>query len=220
VAEHSQLWQVQTRFWRSMLWQYLADQRARADGGAVYFELGFGMSGAGAERTDPASLPEPVTVRAGELAIRARGKIDRVDRLDGLLAVDYKTGSVPSLRSMEEGLDVQLALYAGVLAEAFGEPVHGGAYHDVRTCSHKYLADFKHTRGRRVEVKDFAERLDASMRAVGGYIGGMQGGRFDALPRGGCASWCPFRHICHYSQHRAEIKAAAVEAESGGRCDG
>jgi len=220
VAEHSGLWEVQTRYWRSMLREYLAAERDRAEGGAVYFELGFGMGGAGAERMDPASLGDPVTVRAGEWSIRARGKIDRVDRLEGLLAVDYKTGAVPSGKSMNEGLDVQLAVYGAVLAEAFGGRVHGGAYHDVRRCSHKYFADFKRTRTRRVDVEDFAGLLAASMRAVGGYVEGMRSGRFDALPRHGCASWCPYRQICHYSRHRAEIKAAAVDEEAGGPGDG
>jgi ATP-dependent helicase/nuclease subunit B len=225
AAVHSRLWEVQTRFWRGLLGAYLADQRQRADGedgdsGAVHFELGFGMSGAAAERTDPHSRGDPVTVRAGETAIRVRGKIDRVDREGALLAVDYKTGALPTYVSIREGLDLQLALYARMLEAALGEPVHGGAYHDVRNHAHRYFAGFRYVRGRRVEVEEFPEQLDASMQAVARCVRGIRAGRFDALPTHGCLSWCPYRQICHYSRHRARRKAEALAAESGGADDG
>ncbi len=211
-AVYSGLWDVQTDYWQRMLLAYLGGQRQSAgDDSSLCFELGFGLAPRKGERLDPLSRPEPVVIDAGGLGIRLEGKIDRVDCLaadDGqaLLAVDYKTGRIPATREMAEGRDLQLALYARALEAIFPQPCAGGAYHDVRGGAHRYFARFKLSRGRRQEVPDYEEKLNSALAAAGRYVRGMQQGRFDALPAEHCPSWCPYRQICHYSEHRARRK--------------
>ena len=64
--------------------------------------------------------------------VRVHGKIDRLDRLDdgSLAIVDYKTGSPPSSKMVEEGYALQLGLL-GMMAESGGfEGIsgHAGAF--------------------------------------------------------------------------------------------
>ncbi|KPK80571.1 MAG: hypothetical protein AMJ81_11840, partial [Phycisphaerae bacterium SM23_33] len=219
AAVHSQLWEMQTRFWQRLLAGYLADQRQTqaGQGGAVYFELGFGAAGLPDDRMDPASRPEPVTIQAGSLKLRLRGKIDRVDGAEGpLLAVDYKTGRVPGGREIVQGRDLQLALYAKALEAMFGRPVAGGAYHDVREHRHRYFTASSHPRAREGEPADYEEQLAHSMEQVAACVGGMRRGRFDALPAHDCPGWCPYRTICHYSDHRARRKGGSAPAGGEG----
>lgn len=212
-AVYSALWDVQTNFWRRMLDAYLAGQRQAPCGdSSVYFELGFGVSPRGGERLDPLSTPEPVRIDAGGVTIRLEGKIDRVDRVGGaegaLLAVDYKTGRVPSYKEMTGAHDLQLALYAKALEAIFDSTCAGGAYHDLRKSAHRYFAGFKLYRGERRAEPDYEDKLKFAMRAAGLYVQGMRRGRFDALPEHTCPSYCPYRQICHYSEHRARRKTA------------
>lgn len=222
-AVYSGLWDVQTDFWRRMLAAYLTGQRQSPEGDvSLHFELGFGPCRRRGERLDPASAPEPVAIDAGGVKIRLEGKIDRVDRAGGgdgpLLAVDYKSGRVPTAREMNEGRDLQLALYARALEAIFGSPCAGGAYHDLRGNAHRYFARFKLHGGRRRADGDFEDRLELAMKAAGVYVRGMQAGRFDALPAHDCPSYCPYRQICHYSEHRARRKAGGRPA--GPRAEG
>jgi len=222
AAVHSQLWEMQVQYWHDLLRAYLLDQRDTD--GAVrprYFELGFGLSERLGERTDPASVREPVTIDAGGQEIRLRGKIDRVDELAGqdgpaLMAVDYKTGYILQPGKMLEGLDVQLALYIKALEVMFGKPVVGGAYHDLRENCHRLftVADPLKTRGD--APKEYSQQLALMMDCVGRYVRGMREGRFDALPSAGCPSWCPYRSICHYSDHRARRKGTLAGSAGEG----
>ena len=171
-----------------------------------YFELGFGVTRYRDEDTDPASRPEPVQIEAGEYQIRLRGKIDRVDLIackdaQATLAVDYKTGQLPTARDMADYHDLQLALYAKALEAMFDMPCAGGAYHDLRNNKHRYFATFKAKEG-------YDELLAGATEAVGLYVGAMREGLFDAIPAGKCSKWCPYRQICQYSQARANRKVS------------
>ena len=91
----------------------------------VGFEVSFGFGQSGA--LDSA---EPVSVRlTEEVALRLRGRIDRVDRVEGGYAIwDYKSGSAHGYGASElsrAGSYLQWALYAYVLDEILarkGEP--------------------------------------------------------------------------------------------------
>jgi ATP-dependent helicase/nuclease subunit B len=56
-----------------------------------------------------------------ELAgVRLKGRADRIDRIDGMLAiVDYKTGAPPSIKAVEAGFSMQLGLL-GLIADRGG----------------------------------------------------------------------------------------------------
>ncbi len=209
-AMYSALWDVQTGFWREMLWAYLADQRqAVLPTEAVCFELGFGLTQRRAGRMDPASRPEPVELDAGGERIRLEGKIDRVDQVApdaALLAVDYKSGRLPAGKDILSGRDLQLALYAEALEAIFDRACAGGAYHGVRENAQRYFASVGVSRGRIKEDAEYPEKLAFAMNAVGRCVQGMRAGRFDALPGGDCPKWCPYRQICHYAKHRARSK--------------
>ena len=91
----------------------------------VGFEVSFGFGQSG-----PLDSAEPVAVRlTEEVALRLRGRIDRVDRVeDGYAIWDYKSGSAHGYGASElsrAGSYLQWALYAYVLDEILarkGEP--------------------------------------------------------------------------------------------------
>jgi ATP-dependent helicase/DNAse subunit B len=206
-AVYSQLWDAQTAYWQRLMWNYLSDQQeafGKKPTQSLHFELGFGMARYRDEDTDPASRPDPVQLKAGGYQIRLRGKIDRVDMIackDALatLAVDYKTGQLPTAKNMADYRDLQLALYAKALEAMFDLPCAGGAYHDLRNNKHRYFATYK-------AKEEYAELLAGATEAVGRYVGAMRRGLFDAIPAGKCSKWCPYRQICQYSQARANRK--------------
>ena len=236
-AIYSQLWDAQTAYWQRMLGNYLSDQREQCrllDARSLHFELGFGLGTPNRnvsqfgdplpqrreEESDPASRPEPVELAAGEYRIRLRGRIDRVDQIASegvrsLLAVDYKTGRMPTGKDIVAGLDLQLALYAKALEAMFDLPTGqagmqcaGGVYHDLRENKHRYFTTFKMPRGKGL---DYDEVLTGAMEAVGRYVQAMREGVFDAIPSGKCPDWCPYRRICHYSPARARQKVATSD---------
>ncbi len=228
-ASYSRLWDAQTAYWQRMLGNYLSDQQEASgeqSARSLYFELGFGLPERRDEEADPASRPEQVELEAGEYRIRLRGRIDRVDEIvtaDGaaLLAVDYKSGRMPTGKDIVAGRDLQLALYAKALEAMFkGTPNRdvlrfgvpdmqcaGGVYHDLRDNKHRYFAAFKVPR----QKKNYEELLAGAMEAVGRYVRAMREGRFDAIPSGKCSKWCPYRQICHYSPARARRKEVGDE---------
>ena len=109
--------------------------RAKHGSAPVASELGFGLPGA---------TVGPVTLRLDEdHTLRLRGSIDRVDTTsaDGLVVVDYKTGSSSSFGDLSSdnpnpgGSHLQLALYGAAARALMDQPaavVHG-AYWFVST---------------------------------------------------------------------------------------
>lgn len=86
----------------------------------VGFEVSFGFGQTGA-----LDSPEPVLVRLTEaVALKLRGRIDRVDRVEGGYAIwDYKSGSASGYGASDlsrAGSYLQWALYAYVLDEILG----------------------------------------------------------------------------------------------------
>lgn len=216
------LWQLQQARMRQELWQYLSGQRAAPLGGAMYFELGFGVAErVGLDMQDPASAAEPVAVvtPAGEILLR--GKIDRIDAvsaagLAGLLVIDYKTGALPSLGDIVRGCNVQVPLYSLAAAKLLGDACLGGAFHRIGQAAKReqIFAEFKNSRGNWVANDAYQRDLDLALEAVGASINGLRGGRFDVNPAGGeCPSYCPFRLVCHTSPARQLVKNPPQEGQ-------
>lgn len=125
----------------------LADETDRFSGRPAYVEADIGVSADG-----PVAEPvlttgrddDPVTLLAGDPVdllpdspFRFRGTVDRVDVVPDtsprrITAIDYKTGSHPSVRDIREGVSFQLPLYLRLLDSALddADPV-GAAYYTL-----------------------------------------------------------------------------------------
>lgn len=97
----------------------------------AHLEFSFGMQ----ERrgSDPASTGEPLVLSGGELEIRARGIIDRVDAApDGRAwVIDYKTGassSIPTYSEVADGNSFQLFVYLLAVEQLLGFDPAAGFY--------------------------------------------------------------------------------------------
>jgi len=205
------LWRSQRQEMHRDLRRYLLGQHRREEpaGRSIHFELGFAARGDD-DLLDPASTAEPVAIDtpAGEICLA--GKIDRVDRVrfaggEGLLVIDYKTGSIPTTADIDAGRNLQLPLYSLAVAAMLGGAPAGGVFHKIPDGPRLYFSALKKARG---EERDFPERLDAAVATAGRFVAAIRAGRFDPLPTNKCPKWCEFRQICHYSETRAQIKGA------------
>ncbi|MBK6315386.1 MAG: PD-(D/E)XK nuclease family protein [Blastocatellia bacterium] len=187
-------------------------------------EVAFGI---GRRDGDPSSVDEPLELRGHGRSIRVVGRIDRIDRSkDGsLVAYDYKTGSGPGLKDMEEGRDFQLGIYVEAIAQRFAaenEVTVGGAYLTLKDVSNRVSgllasdetppgaalfgkrssrldsADFERVRGRIVEnIRDCVERIED--------------GDFRVAPSGSgrICDYCDYRSVCRVEPYRIRRKLKA-----------
>lgn len=215
------LWKIQLTEMRRQLWNYISRQRIDAgEVASTYFELAFGLSSDRLESADPASTTEPIAVTTPAGDVKLDGRIDRVDIVEGdsgraVSVVDYKTGSLPSSGDIAKCEHLQLPLYIDAAEKLLNLPIAGGAFHHVGD-GKKKTQPF--TPGEKFgSPKLTAERFDEIRRnvreKVGEMVTAMSEGRFDAMTPHKCASYCPFRQICQYSDHRAELKSPAQPEE-------
>jgi len=217
------LWTIQREQMRRELRRYMLVQHGEADMPAenAYFELAFGM-GEATGQADRASWPDPVEIDIGEgRTLRVKGRIDRVDRVTlddarGLLVVDYKTGSLPSVDDILAGRNVQAPLYAAVVERMFDDDAFGGVFHRVGgNLAERYFARVKRRAGQVRPDKAYEANRGDVMARVGSFVEAMRTGRFDLAPTRECSSYCAFRSMCQYSRPRGELKGPV--ADGGGR---
>lgn len=114
------------------------EEALQTDFRPAHFEFSFGLKGREEER-DAASVEEPFRFERNGREYQLRGKIDRIDLApDGRMVVmDYKTGSSPSAKLIQDGKKLQLPVYlvvaSGFLRDNFPipEPV-AAAYYQLR----------------------------------------------------------------------------------------
>ena len=206
------LWQIQREQMHRQLERYMLAQQGEPDMPAesLHFELSFGMGTAAAGSADVAD-PVDIAIAPGR-TIGVKGRIDRVDRVtfeasEGLLVVDYKTGSLPGVHDIRSGRSVQAVLYSAAVERMFGPEVFGGAFHRVAgDLAEQYFARVKRYRGGIVADGAYESNRDQAMAQIGRFVDAMRAGQFDLAPTGRCPSYCPFRRICRYSEPRAEVK--------------
>ena len=181
--------------------------------GAIHFELGFGMPRLDDQMQDPLSQKEPVEIEFKNGKFKLRGRIDRVDIVNffeeqGLLAIDYKTGSMPKSTDIAEGKNVQLALYTAALTQIFKDAkIFGGAFHNVTDSGKmRFFAKIKKRGLKYSEDEAFGDKLAKSLETVGQFIVAMRNGMFKLMPTAKCPSYCAYRQICQFSPARQEIK--------------
>ncbi len=126
--------------------------------------------------------------------LRIRGKIDRIDETpDGLIVIDYKTGSIPSQKDVREHKNIQLPLYAIALQRL--EETSGK---DLRMEYWKLPS-----RGdRKLWTLDSANEDDADVIAKVKDIlqekrNAVDDGDFRVNPTPDtCPTWCAMKHVC------------------------
>ena len=213
------LWKIQKDQMHQQIRRYLLKEHCRQSYPSehLHFELGFGMDDIEPELLDPASRSEPITLKTPAGPVLMRGKIDRVDRIstddgEGLLIVDYKSGSLPTGGDIAEGRNLQLSIYTEAAEQILSERSFGGAFHGLGDGSERHFSAVKLPRG---GGNSFEQRREAALAKIGQFVAGMAAGRFDALPTHDCPHYCPYRQICHFSPARREIKKPSVEPTPG-----
>ena len=221
------LWALQREQFTEHLRDYLRQITDTGDGQwqawPMYCEYAFGQ-GHDDDLRDPASLNDPVTIDLpgadGQpgVAVRLRGRIDRIDHVEsggrsGLFVVDYKTGPPPSRSDILQARNVQLPLYEAAAKVRLGERFPGvdwlgGAFHQVdgpgRT---QIVGEFRKPRKGEPPPEEFRRQALANIAV---NLQAMRRGDFHALPNTRkCPPHCPYRQICHHAPARAKRKIDA-----------
>ena len=129
--------------------------------------------------------------------IIVRGVIDRIDRVDGKLAlVDYKSGSAKiPIEQMTAGRDFQMLVYLhalGAIAHERGERVAGGMFWHLRNLKSSGELDGKDD--------DHRAALDEARQHIARNVQQGRQGKFPVhareLENGKCVRYCEFAHLC------------------------
>lgn len=146
-----------------------------------------------------------VPVQAG--VIRLRGIIDRIDvDKDGNYVIyDYKTGSSPSVREIEQGYNLQLQVYLLAAARLLPGQVHGIAFYNLKDgrrtgmwleTVQQRLRISKSNTGilSEAEWAQLQDRFCASLKAC---LEQIIKGYFPAVPvKDEVCGYCPYRAVC------------------------
>lgn len=223
---NQRLWEIEKQTLLLMLERFVLDELGRQRTmppeapRPSHFELAFGMRRVDA---DPRSTEQPLVLereRDGEReAAWFQGQIDRVDLSDdgALVTYDYKRGLGPGKSDMEQGRDVQMALYLAALEQVFGfDPtrIAGGGYYALKIVADRrkhglYRADMKQLTG--VESRscafppdDWRELRERIIDGVWQKLDGIRAGAFPVSPSQGVqtCSACDFPKVCRYDRYR------------------
>ncbi|MHC4506398.1 MAG: PD-(D/E)XK nuclease family protein, partial [Planctomycetota bacterium] len=164
---------------------------------------------------DPAYLEEwvgPVAVDLpGGRRIRAHGRIDRVDRLEGgTFAVwDYKTGSPYRFRGRDpfnQGRTVQHALYLEIARAMLEDRVSP----DARPTRFGYF--FPSARGQGERIEYAREDLSDGMKVLGLLCDVVRAGSFIATDETSDCRYCDYAPICGHGEEAADLCRRKREA--------
>ncbi len=185
-----------------------------------YLELGFGRHRPG-RAPDSASREQPITIDAGGRHVLLRGIIDRVDTNDAqetFCVLDYKTGgSIPALKDMRSGPELQLPLYVMAAQAILGEAFHFAAAgyfqtKDAQDCrrrnwfGNKEYADgavaHRLKKDATLEPAEINDWLAEEKALIGEAVTAIEAGRFHVTTldetQAGCRV-CDYKHICRFA---------------------
>lgn len=112
------------------------------------------------------------------------GKIDRIDKLeDGVEIIDYKTGSVPTQKEVDN--DSQVTFYQIGACEALG--------YDVKKLSYYYLEEDK-----KISTIRTQRDMEEKKKEVIAIVNKMKEGNFESKSGLHC-NWCDYRNICPFA---------------------
>ncbi len=199
----------------------------------AFFEVAFGDV-PWADYVDATlQLPALTLPRNGEPEATLVGKIDRIDLADGgrFLVIDYKTSShIPGKQETLEGVHLQTPAY--ILAVRQGQPDWlpvGGVYFQIRN-----LSDFGKTRPlapksmedayrgsnaakpQWLKPEEFDALLDKCEEWIVKYARWIRAGKFQPMNHyrnSGCATWCPYKHVCRIDPARMTDEAVVALLE-------
>lgn len=168
--------------------------------------------------------PEPLRIGEDDDAVLFQGVIDRIDRLDlpdgqFLRIIDYKSGAGPSRRDVEDGLALQLPLYAmaaqrlAFLDETV-EPLDAGYWSISRSGFSAAVAMGKLQDGGVSPVDRWGPFWSAVERYVLQMVDRLRAGDVPVAPRkADCQTTCDYRFVCRISQVRLARKTWAEAPE-------
>lgn len=224
----SALWQIDVERVTAELDAWIEDEAALQERlgthatRPTHVEVAFGMPGA---TDDAASAADPLTLSRGEERIQLRGRIDRIDETASgdVVVYDYKLGTGPSPRDMDEGRDVQMAVYLAAVEALFlapGKRLAGGGYYAVRRGEARnshgmYREEFGEAVGAvgasRLDDASFAAARARGEGHVWRAFDRLRSGHFEVVPAEGEAtcSRCDFRSVCRFDHTRVRHKLGA-----------
>jgi hypothetical protein len=178
--------------------EYFQRQRFRPE----YLEVDFGRS-----RNERSKPFPPLQLGEGDSTFSVGGRIDRIDvdrsgERPLFRVIDYKTGSRSvSVRYLEEGRDLQLALYLKATRECILPDcgIHDGVFYSLREM------DFSLYRLNRKPLEGFSweEYIRIACGKAGEIVESIREGSF---PVGKCErnGYCEFRPLCRGGRESAD----------------
>lgn len=150
-----------------------------------------------------------IPIGDGVESIFVRGKIDRIDRVgDGLIIVDYKTGTTKiDTKEMEIGRNFQMMVYllacAAILKKEKKSDFHvrGGAFCHIRDL--KLSGEMQLYDGDAYTSVEANDSIQQAQRHIAQYILRAREGFFPVQPNnpddGRCSSYCDYYQLCRVS---------------------
>lgn len=145
---------------------------------------------------------DEIRIPIADGSIKVRGKIDRIDWVDGkLVIVDYKTGSSSiSTTQIADGRNFQMMIYLLALQEKLKQSQHfeiaGGFFWHIRNQSVSGKMSFNDA------IAD-DETIQAGQAHVATYLQKIRNGNFAVQPthptNNRCTSYCEFYQLCRLS---------------------
>ena len=186
---------------------FLSVESDQKNADPLAFEVSFGFGESGGLNSEP-----PVTLELAEdVALRIRGRIDRVDRVDDNFAIwDYKTGSMAQYDEqdlLKRGTHLQWALYAYALNAILRQQNEPGR---VQSSGYVFPGDREH--GRRLsETPPAPETLANVLRPL---LKLVENGGFFHIQKSQECDYCIYNRVC--SKERLDANALAAAREKMG----
>ncbi|NUM53773.1 MAG: PD-(D/E)XK nuclease family protein [Candidatus Hydrogenedentes bacterium] len=169
------------------------------------FEVGFGR--AHALSADPLSRPEPFALDTNIGDVLLAGRIDRIDVMESRARiVDYKTRLNYEAKEVDEGVSLQLPLYAVALEHFLKTDT---------TCEEARLIQpgKRETREVLQRGKDKWPDREAAMRqGIARAVTGIRAGHFPPAPHNDRCRICALCRVCRYEEWRIERKSQTNDA--------
>ena len=183
---------------------FLAVESDQKNADPLAFEVSFGFGESGGLNSEPPVILE----LAEDIALRIRGRIDRVDRVeDNLVIWDYKTGSMAQYDErdlLKRGTHLQWALYAYALNSTLRQQNEPGR---VQLSGYVFPGDREH--GRRLsDTPPAPETLANVLRPLLELV--ANGGFFHIQKSREC-DYCIYNRVCSKERLDANGLAAARE---------
>jgi ATP-dependent helicase/nuclease subunit B len=176
----------------------------------AHFEVTFGEYRKTFE--DPLDRPDPLCLTTSQGKVLFKGRIDRIDIAgDGCARIiDYKSSTPPTKGSMEDGVSLQLPLYALAVAEHLLPDLNCEGAYFLHLGRDKWVEGMDRT-----SKKDgWPDRRATALGAVARAVQGIRIGNFPPQPQANACRFCPAAPACRYEPARIERKRSEKADEA------